>query len=167
MEKLPIDSFRWLSKEEMLHFNVFNNSTGEKGYFIECDLRYPEHLHGQHSNLPLAPELLEIHFDNLSPYSQNAIEKTEGVKRYKDTKLMSTFHDRINYVVHIRNLQLYLSLGMELIRIHRILEFRQGFLLRPYITKTTEARKCSESKFDMDLFKKLVINRIFYLNNKY
>ena len=156
MQKLPIGGFRWLGNEEISVLNLNKNFDGEIGYFIECDLKYPEHLHELHSNLPLAPELLKIEYDNLSPYARRAIRKTEGVRRYRDVKLMSTFHDRKKYVLHIRNLQLYLSLGMELTKIHRVLEFRQDYLMVPYITRTTAERKKSTSKFDMDLFKKLV-----------
>lgn len=140
----------------MNDFDFNSEFDGEKGYFIECDLHYPKHLHKLHANLPLAPELLEVTFDNLPPFVQDAIEKTEGVRRYKDTKLMSTFHDKIDYVCHIRNLKLYLSLGLVLKKVHRILEFNQDYVLKPYIEKTTKARQNAMSKFEKDLFKILV-----------
>lgn len=158
VQKLPLKDFRWLSPTEIYSFNVQQNLDGEKGYFLECDLHYPAELHDTHSNFPLAPEILEVAFENLSPYAKTAIEKSEGNKQYKDTKLMSTFHDRKNYVLHGKNLQLYLSLGMTLIKVHRILEFTQDFILRPYIEKTTLARQMSTSDFEMGLFKKLVKN---------
>jgi hypothetical protein len=117
-------------------------------------------LHESHSNLPLAPELLQVNFENLSPYAQRAILDSEGSECYKDVKLMSTFHDRIEYVTHIKNLQLYLKLGMKLLRIHRVLMFEQTEIIAPYIEKTTAARKSSSTKFEMDMFKKLVSNTI-------
>ena len=156
MQKLPKEKFRWLSATELINFDVHQDLNGEKGYFIECDLHYPSRLHDEHSNFPLAPEILEVRYENLSPYVKMAIEKTEGWKQYKDVKLMSTFHDKLNYVTHARNLQLYLSLGLKLLKIHRILEFSQDHILKPYIEMTTAARKKSSSKFEMDLFKKLV-----------
>ena len=156
MHKMPLNGFRWLTKSEVRQFNIQGNYDGDVGYFVECDLHYPKHLHKAHSNLPLAPEVLEVGFDNLSPYAKAAIEKTEGCKRYQDTKLMSTFHDRIGYVTHIKNLQLYLSLGMVLSKTYRILEFKQDYVLGPYIQVTTAARQKATSKFEMDLFKKLV-----------
>jgi hypothetical protein len=129
---------------------------------IECDLHYPKHLHKLHANLPLAPELLEVNFANLAPFVQDAIESTEGVRKYKDVKLMSTFHDKIEYVCHIRNLQLYLSLGLVLKKVHRILEFNQDYVLKPYIEQTTKARQNAVSKFEKDLFKILVSLLINY-----
>lgn len=156
VQKLPVGEFRWLTKEETEQFDVYQNVEGDYGYFVECDLHYPSHLHESHSNFPLAPEILEIDFENLSPYAKTAIETCDGKKRYCDQKLMSTFHDKLNYVVHIRNLQLYLSLGLELMKIHRVLEFKQEHLLRPYIEKTTLARQRAPSKFQSDQYKKLV-----------
>ena len=85
---LPQKGFRWLTSKEVEKFDVSSNFDGEDGYILEVDLDYPEGLHIPHSNLPLAPEVLEIGFDNLSPYSQEAIRKSEGVKNYKDIKLL-------------------------------------------------------------------------------
>ena len=161
VQKLPTGGFRWLTREETQMFDVFQDIDGEIGYFVECDLHYPSHLHESHSNFPLAPEILEIDFENLSPYAKTAIAKSNGEKRYSDVKLMSTFHDKINYVLHIRNLQLYLSLGLKLMKIHRVLEFKQEHLLRPYIEKTTLARQKAASKFESDQFKKLVSQNNF------
>lgn len=154
--KLPLNQFEWLSVEEVDVFDFDQDFDGDYGYFVECDLKYPKHLHKLHSNLPLAPEILEVHFDNLSPYAQSAILQTEGSKNYRDTKLMSTFHDRLGYVLHIKNLKFYLELGLELKKVHRILKFRQDYILKPYVEMTTEARKNSTSTFESNLFKKLV-----------
>jgi hypothetical protein len=39
--------------------------------------------------------------------------------------LIPTLKDKKNYVVHYRNLQLYIELGMKITKIHRILGFHQ------------------------------------------
>ena len=36
------------------------------GYFVECDLAYPDELHDQHNSYPLAPEGLNIEAEMLS-----------------------------------------------------------------------------------------------------
>ena len=38
-----------------------------------------------------------------------------------------------NYVVHYRNLQYYLSQGLILTKVHKILEFEQSDWMKPYI----------------------------------
>jgi hypothetical protein len=156
MQKLPIGEFTWLEGKELTNFDIQNvDLEGKYGYFIECDLSYPKNLHDSHQNLPLAPEVLEVGFDCLSPYAKNALFESDNRKKYKDVKLMATFHDRINYVVHFKNLKLYIDLGKKLKKIHRILRFHQKKIIAPYIEKCTEARKKSVNKFQMDQYKKL------------
>ena len=58
--------------------------------------------------------------------------------------------DKTKYVLHHRNLQLYLSLGMKLKKIHRILEFNEAPWMEPYIRMNTEFRKKSKSAFEKD-----------------
>jgi hypothetical protein len=153
---LPYKGFRWLNEDEVNNFDPYSDFDDEDGFILEVDLEYPKELHVSHSNLPLAPEVLEINYDNLSPYAKEALKETEGKRTYKDVKLMSTFHDKTNYVLHCKNLALYLRLGLRLIKIHRILGFKQDMIFKPYIAKTTRARKNSRTKFEMDMFKKLV-----------
>ena len=49
--------------------------------------------------------------------------------------------NKTNYVVHNRNLQLYLSLGMNLSKIHKILKFKQSDWMEKYIDFNTEKKK--------------------------
>ena len=156
MCKLPSGKFRWLEENEIEAFNINEiNLEGKNGFIIECDLSYPKKMHDLHSNLPLAPEILEVNFDSLSPYARKSLLESDGKEKYKDVKLMATFHKRKNYVCHMKNLKLYLDLGMKLKKIHRILKFRQKKVIAPYIEKCTAARQKSTNKFQMDQYKKL------------
>ena len=75
-------------------------------------------------------------------------------------KLVPNLMDKKNYTVHYQNLQLYINLGLEVTKIHRVLEFDQAPWLKPYIDLNTEKRKSAKSDFEKDFFK-LCINSMF------
>ena len=114
-EKMPYKDFRWVdientpSVEEML-------LDDELGYILEVDLEYPSELHDLHNDYPLAPETMKIN---------------------KVDKLTPNLRNKTKYILHHRNLGLYLSLGLKLTKIHRIIEFKQSKWLAPYIALNT------------------------------
>ena len=91
-------------------------------YFFKIDLKYPDELNELHNDYPLAPEILAASNDMLSNYCKKIADKYE-IKVGDVKKLIPNLGNKTNYVVHYRNLQLYLSLGMKLTKIHRVLTF--------------------------------------------
>ena len=74
-------------------------------------------------------------------------------------KSIPNLGNKTNYVVHYRNLQLYLSLGMKLTKIHRVLEFKQSDWMKKYIDFNTEKRMDAANDSEKDFFK-LMINSV-------
>ena len=68
-------------------------------------------------------------------------------------KLVPNLRNKERYVLHYRNLQLYISLGMCLKEIHRALRFEQSPWMEPYIRMNTELRKQATNTFEKDLCK--------------
>ena len=67
-------------------------------------------------------------------------------------KLIPNLGDQTNSVVHYRNLQLSLSLGMKLNKIHRVLKFKQSNWIKKYIDFNTEKRMNAANNFEKDFF---------------
>ena len=90
-----------------------------------------------HNDYPLAPEKLAITYAPLSDYCLKIADEY-GIKVGNVKKLIPNLGNKTNYVVHYRNLQLYLSLGMKLTKIHRVLRFKQSDEMKKYINFNTE-----------------------------
>ena len=63
------------------------------------------------------------------------------------SKLIPTLRDKKEYVLHYRNLQPYLDLGLKIKKVHQVLEFDQCPLLKQYIDFNTEKRKHAKNAF--------------------
>lgn len=153
---LPYNNFEWVTGNDLKNFDLSSVDTdGEEGYILEVDLLYPENLHYEHNDYPLAPYQGSVTYSDLSEYSQLACTSSTGTKRYESNKLLSSLENKKNYVVHIKNFVLYIKLGMVCTKIHRILKFKQKAFLKPFIERCTLARKNAASSFDNSLFKKI------------
>ena len=98
----------------------------------------------------------------LSKYCKN-ISDWYGIKVGGVRKLIPNLGDKIKYVVHYRNLQYYLLLGMKLVKIHRILSFKQSEWLKKYVDFNTEKRKQSDDEFIKNLYK--LLNNYIYVKS--
>ena len=126
---------------------------------IEVDLEYPEELHNFHNDYPLASEKVNVTDSMLSKYSKSISEKY-NISTGLVYKLIPTLSNKEKYVLHYRNLQLYIDLGLKITKVHRVLEFNQSPWLKQYIDFNTEKRKNAKNAFEKDFFK-LMNNSVF------
>lgn len=158
-QKLPTGNFQWIDNatDEWIRSVETNDDTG---YFVECDLHYPIELHDMHNNYPLAVEQRGILKSELSPYQQDQLLTHNEGHSETSKKLIPNFYDKIKYVCHIRNLQYYISKGLVITKIHRVMSFDQSEWLKMYIDFNTIQRSKAKNDFEKDFFK-LMNNAVF------
>ena len=135
---LPVGEFEWMGEADLENWERFVDEKGI-GCILEVDLEYPVELHDFHNDFPLAPEKM-------------ILGKVE--------KLTQNLRDKEKMVLHGKNLQLYLSLGMKLKLIRRGLKFQEKNFMKNYIDKNTSLRSQAKNAFEKDLFK-LMNNSVF------
>ena len=146
-QDLAYCGFTFLTREEIDNFDLNISENSPLGDVLEVDLEYCKELRDSHSDYPLCPEKIEISCDMLSTYCKD-IADWYGIKVGGVKKMVPNLKDKVKYVVHYRNLQYYLSLGMKLVKIYRILSFKQSNWLKSYVDFNTEKRKQSTNEFN-------------------
>ena len=128
-QKLPVNNIEWIKDTSQFneHFIKSYNEESDEGYFMEVDVQYLEKLH---IFLPFLPERMKI-------------KKVE--------ELVANLHDKIEYVIHIRNLKQALNHGLVLKKFHRVIKFNQNAWLKPYI----------DMNKDLEKKQKMVLRNIF------
>ena len=108
-QKLPVHKFKWIEDTSQFDEDFIKsyNEESDEGYFLEVDVQYPEKLQKLHNDLPFLSERMEI-------------EKAWNVE-----KLVTNLHDKIKYVIYIRNLNQVLNHGLILKKVHRVIKFNQ------------------------------------------
>ena len=157
-EYLPYGRFKWLKNVDGFDASLISEKSS-MGYVLEVNLQYPNKLHVLHNGYPLAPEKLAIPYDMLSDYCKEIADKY-GIKVGDVKKLIPNLSNKTNYVLHYRDLQLYLYLGMKLTKIHKVLEFKLSDWMKKYIDFNTEKRTNTANRFKKDFFK-LMISSVY------
>ena len=140
-QKRPVNNFQWIKDTSQFNEDFIKdyNEESHERYFLEVGVRYLEKLHELHNDLPLLPERMKI----------------EKVK-----KLVANFHDKTEYVVHIRNLKQTLNHELVFKKVLKVIKFNQNAWLKSYIDMNTNLRKKAKYDFEKDFFK-LINNAVF------
>jgi len=139
-QPLPFADFQCV--DDISNFNVMNVALNSPtGCIFEVDLKYPQHLHNAHADLQFCATR----------------DKSPGKRK---NKLFATLYDKKCYIIHYRNLQQCTRHGLQVIKIHRILQFAQSPWLRDYIQLNTNFRTRANNDFEKNLCK-LMNNAVF------
>ena len=134
---LPTGNFKWMTDKEISKIDLGKyKADGKKGLILEVDLEYPQELHDIHNDYPVAPENVKVSNNMLSACCKKIAEKYISIGLV--SKLIPTLRDKKEYVLHYRNLQLYLDLSLKIKKVHRVLKFDQSPWLKQYIDFNTE-----------------------------
>ena len=132
--------------------------SGEQvGLFLEVDMHMPKHLHDKFAQFPLAPRNETIPFADLSEQSRKDLGRG---KYLEQRKLCATLKPLTKYLVHSRNLKLYLQLGMKVTKVHRVIGFVEKQWMKPFVEFCEEQRRRATSDAEKD-FWKLAVNANF------
>lgn len=157
---LPTGGFKWMTQKQIDNIDLAKYKEDSKnGLILEVDLKYPQDLHNFHNDYPLAPEKVKVTDSMLSNYSKRIADKY-NISTGLVYKLIPTLSNKEKYVLHYRNLQLYIDLGLKFSKVHRVLEFNQSPWLKQYIAFNTEKRKNAKNAFEKEFFK-LMNNSVF------
>ena len=154
-----VDNFEWISEKQIseINFDLVSRDSNE-GYILEVDSEYPDDLHNWHNDYLLAPEKLKVS-DMLSNYCLGIV-KEYGIRVGEVNKLIPNLKNKENYVVHYRNLQLYKSLGMKVVKINKVLKFKQSDWLKKFVMFNTEKKVCAVNGYEKGFFK-LMVNSVY------
>ncbi len=165
-QPLPTGEFKWLTEEQLATFDINTiDLDREVGFFIECDLYIPDALHDTFNDLPPCPTKIELTEDQLSPWLLEDLSKA-NTKFKNVSKLVPTLLPKLGYIVHAKTLQTYLSIGVTLLKITRVLKFRQSNFLEKYVDFNTKNRAKSTSIWESNINKMLnnAVYGFFLLN---
>ena len=122
-QKLSVDGFKCV--KDFFRFNECSSAeifikiydeNSNKGYFVEVNVEYLKKLFNLHKYFPFLPQRKKIN---------------------KCEKLVCSIEDKKKYVVYISDLKQTLNHGLELKRVHRVIQFNQKVWLKPYIDMNT------------------------------
>lgn len=145
IEAMPVRDFSWASQEET--DKIFKLCKSEKHNEIppctlSVDLKHSPKNFDREKIFTMCPDFYE----------------EDGVK-----KLTHNLFDKKDYVVHYRTLQKYLSEGMILEKVNKVIFYMEKAWMKDDINFCVEQRKLAElagNNFSLD-FRKLMMNSVF------
>ena len=138
-----------MSVEELKQLcSVYEPMESDVGYFPFVDLKIPANIHDKLSDLPPVARHLIV--------TKEMLHLEEDPPATKTKKLVPNLLDQENYGCIIQNLQLMLELGIELVKVRKVIKYKQSPFMRKYTSFNIQQRisaKASGDKLSDTLYK--------------
>lgn len=131
----------------MLHLLAYKSNLHRKcniGYVFEVDLHCAESLYTSCTPLTRSRRsnnaILPICFPPTPPSPYENLFTSSALLSSTE-KMLKTVEDKHKNVFCLKNLKLYISLGLEMKAVYRVLTFKQSALLKPFIHFNTHKKQ--------------------------
>ena len=151
MQKLPYKDLQ-LTSTTTLDVILNTPDDSDHGYYIVCDIDYTNECKERTEQLALMPNKRKIN-DNELGYRE-----TDGGKARSENLILDQ-NNKTEYMVHYRMLKFYVKMGVKVIKIHRIIKFKQDYICRDYIQNNTNKRATAKTEAEKDV-RKLMNNSL-------
>ena len=120
-QSLPYDEIKF-DNDVKLEDILNSPDDSDIGYLIEVDIKYPDNIKGKTKNFPFAPVNKKINPEKFSGYMKEILPGTYT----QNKKMICDWSDKKNYLTHYRMLKFYVTHGMEVVKVHNIISFKQS-----------------------------------------
>ena len=151
MQTLPYKDFEYSNTtlDEVLHTSNYS----DYGYWLICDLEYTNECKERTRNFQLLPHGREVENIDLG-YKQRPSTSS------KSKKIILDHNNKYGYPIHFRILKFVVKMGIKVTKVHRIIKFKQVYIIRDYIEINTKMRAEAKTEPEKDIFK-LINNSLF------
>ena len=132
MQKLPYKDFEY--SNATLDKVLYTSDDSDYGCWLICDLEYTNESKERTSNFQLLPHRREVENNELE-YKQRPSTSS------KSEKLILDQNNKYEYPIHYRMLKFVVKMGIKVTKVHRIIKFKQDYIIRDYIELNTKMQK--------------------------
>ena len=151
MQMLPYKDFEYSNTTLDKELNTSVDS--DYGYWLICDLEYTNDCKEKTSNFKLLPHKGEVENNELG-YKQRPTTSS------KSENLILDQNNKYEYPIHYQMLKFVVKIGIKVIKVHRIIKFKQDYIIRDYIELNIKLRAEAKTEPEKDIFK-LMNNSLF------
>lgn len=140
---LPVDEYKYWDDTEIKQFDFKTmEDTEEINYMVKCSLIYDDINHDFSNDLPLAYCRLPS-ANNITEKHGNKHDRTEEIASTLDLSL----RNKKNIWLSLKNLKLFVSLGLKIEDITGIISFKVSRHLAPFAEACISARQTAKNSF--------------------